>query len=149
MTWVTWSTTCARSARVDVLRGRHLGLVEALPGRWTARRAVGEALDGAANGLVRVVVPELLWAEVTNVLLRRERSGSIAPEEVRALIDVLQSLPITTFGHGPLVHRALDLARVHGLTTYDALFLALAGRASAHLLTADAKLARAALAEMI
>lgn len=55
-------------------------------------------------------------------------------------------------GDGPLDERvgeAIDGAANGMLTTYDAPFLALAGRASAHLLTADAKLARAALAEMI
>ena len=47
----------------------------------------------------------------------------------------------------PTSWRAFNLAREHGLSFYDALYLELANRLGTTLATLDRKLARAALAE--
>ena len=63
-------------------------------------------------------------------------------------LDSLRRLPILTDQEADL-KAAFDLAREHGLSFYDALYLELAKRRKAPLATLDIQLARAATAERV
>ena len=90
--------------------------------------------------------PWLLWAELRNILLVAERRGRIDAGEADTLLDLVDRLGIAldTVAAGAPV---MALARRHGLTVYDALYLDLALRRGSPLATLDAALARAAAAE--
>ena len=107
------------------------------------RRAdVAELLTGhlAAGGTV--IAPEIFWLEVTNVLVRRH---TLSFEDVLEAIRNLDELGIETVpGDRSLTILGLDLAVTHGLSAYDAAYLALATAEDARLLTVDARLHRAA-----
>ncbi len=104
-----------------------------------------DALRDAARHGERILVPELFWLEVVNVLLRRHRWT--ADDVVRA-IEMLDGLGVDTVAtERPAVLLALDLACAHDLTAYDAAYLALAAIEGADLLTLDGRLAGAAGAE--
>ena len=60
-------------------------------------------------------------------------------ESCQLLSDIL-SLPIRLFPHRPILPRAFELARVHKLTVYDTLYLALAEEHGAFIFTGDSKL---------
>ena len=92
------------------------------------------------------VVPHLWHLETRNTLLVAERSGRLSAGGVKERLDALMSLPIQT-DQEPNFHSAFDLARVHELSFYDALYLELAKRESAELATLDRALGRAAVAE--
>jgi predicted nucleic acid-binding protein len=81
---------------------------------------------------------------VAAVLLKKERAGAITASEAEAILKAVLDLPLTLRGHSELVLEALDVGRREGLTAYDALFLALARRERADLLTGDSRLARRA-----
>ncbi len=101
---------------------------------------VREQLLAAEGGPILVL--DLFWLEVVNVLARRH--GWDADAVVEAVRD-LDELGIETVSPDrPMVLAALDLAVAHGLSAYDAAHLALAEAADMHLLTLDARLARAA-----
>lgn len=70
----------------------------------------------------------------------------LSPDEVGERLDALRDLPIETDG-GPDLPSAFALARAHGLSSYDALYLELAKREGAGLATLDDSLSRAAAAE--
>jgi len=93
------------------------------------------------------IVPALWHLELANVLLQAERRGRIGTGEVAVRLDLISQLPIATDpGSTPRAWREiLSLARVEGLTTYDATYLELALRQGATLLTKDRELAEAAL----
>ncbi len=59
---------------------------------------------------------------------------------LKAVLD----LPLTLRGHSELVLQAFDVGRREGLASYDALFLVLARRERAGLLTGDTRWARRA-----
>ncbi len=80
-----------------------------------------------------------------NALLVAERRDRIAADEVNERLRALAALPIHTDDE-PHLDVALALARTHGLSIYDALYLELAQRRTAALATLDAALARAAVA---
>ena len=92
------------------------------------------------------VVPSLWHLELINVLLMAERRRRITTQEVTARLSLISTLPIVT-DHETTARAwndILSIARVEGLTTYDATYLELALRLGAALLTKDAELARAA-----
>ena len=79
-------------------------------------------------------------------MLSAERRGRISLEESGERLEALDGLPIQT-DEEPNFHSAFDLARKHGLSFYDALYLELAKRLGAELATLDRALGRAAVSE--
>ena len=92
------------------------------------------------------LVPQLWHLETRNSLLTAERRGRLSSGEVKERLDALKVLPITTDEELDL-QSAFELARAHGLSLYDALYLELARRMGAELATLDGSLGRAAAAE--
>lgn len=89
-----------------------------------------------------LLVLDLFWLEVMNVLVRRHQWDADAAVEALRELD---GLGIETVAlDRPLVLAALDIATMEGITAYDAGHLALADAADVALLTLDADLARAA-----
>ena len=92
------------------------------------------------------VVPQLWHLEIRNSLLTAERRGRISLDEIGERLDALSGLPIQ-IDEDPDLRSAFDLARRHGLSFYDALYLELAKRQRAELATLDRALGRAAASE--
>ncbi|MDE2639483.1 MAG: type II toxin-antitoxin system VapC family toxin [Chloroflexota bacterium] len=92
------------------------------------------------------VVPQHWHYEVRNVLLIAERRRRIPQDGIEERLDLLRALPILTDQEARLPE-ALELARTHRLSFYDALYLELATRRGAPLATLDRALDRAAVAE--
>ena len=99
-------------------------------------------------GEAGAIVPQLWHLETRNSLFTAERRGRLTASEVNERLDALKVLPIQT-DEEPDLQVAFDLARMHGLSFYDALYVELARRLSAELATLDAGLGRAATAEGI
>ena len=104
----------------------------------------GRALDRLEDD--GAVVPQLWHLEIRNSLLTAERRGRISLGEIDERLDGLSGLPIQT-DEDPDLRSAFDLARRHGLSFYDALYLELAKRQRAELATLDRALGRAAASE--
>ncbi len=92
------------------------------------------------------LVPQFWHLSTRNSLLTAERRGRLSSGEVKERLDALKGLPITTDEDSDL-QSAFALARVHGLSLYDALYLELAKREGAELATLDGPLGQAAVAE--
>lgn len=92
------------------------------------------------------IAPQLWQSETRNGLLIAERRGRVVPSETQRWHEILESLPIST-DYAPDYRAAFELARTHGLTMYDAMYLDLALRDGASLATLDRALRRAATAE--
>jgi predicted nucleic acid-binding protein len=105
---------------------------------------VETAFNRAASGADLVLAPQLLLAEVANVLLRKRRRGELSVQELGELLQAVESLPIRLCGHESLLLPACALAEAHDLTAYDALYLALAERHGARLITCDEALDKVA-----
>jgi len=87
----------------------------------------------------RAVVPSVWPLEVANGLLTAERRGRLSPARLARAVDLLQELPIFVFEGGAHVALGpvLELARVHGLSAYDAAYLEMAMREGLPLATLD------------
>ena len=91
-------------------------------------------------------MPRHWHLEVRNALLVAERRGRLSTDGVNQRLQALAALPVHTDDE-PRLDAAIALARSHGLSIYDALYLELAQRNAAKLATLDTALARAAEAE--
>ena len=96
----------------------------------------------------RALAPSLFWHEARSIVTMAERRGRIGQGEAFAYLAGLRGLPLDTRGDGP-DGVILNLAMAHGLSTYDATYLALALSERLPLATLDKKLATAARAEQV
>jgi predicted nucleic acid-binding protein len=87
--------------------------------------------------------PSLLLAECANALWAKAQRREVTPQEVFERLDLLRSAPVLLVPIGDLVEDATRLAIDLGNPVYDCLYLALAMRQGARLVTADRRLARA------
>ena len=106
---------------------------------------LAEVRDGIVDGSIEVVVPGLFWLEVGNALSRR---ADLSDEQALEGLIRLQAFGFATLEPDQALHlRSVQLARTHDLTTFDALYLALAASIDVRLATLDRRLAAAAARE--
>lgn len=91
-------------------------------------------------------VPDVAYAETVSGLAKYVRARLVAPELAAQIVEGVVLLPLHTHGHARLAAASLSLALEHGLSAYDASYLALARALDAPLVTADRRLAQAAAA---
>jgi predicted nucleic acid-binding protein len=117
---------------------------------WCFEDEADPAVDALLDGLKArgAVVPSLWPLEITNVLLQAERRGRITMAAVDGRLAAFEALPITvdTASWPRMGAAVLALARLHGLTTYDAAYLEIAMRQHLPLATRDKALKRACAA---
>lgn len=113
---------------------------------WAMPDGSGPDLGPALLSQDEVLAPWLLWVELRNILLVSERRGRLPAGMTEQLAGIFDALAITldTSPEGAVV---IDLARRHGLTAHDALYLETALRHGAGLASLDRALLRAAEAE--
>ena len=85
--------------------------------------------------------PFLCDVEVASALRRALRDGRMQTRRVGEALEDYLDLPLIRHGHTDLLARALDLRE--NFTSYDAMYVVLAERLNAALLTGDAALDRA------
>ena len=106
------------------------------------RRDVEHVLATRTRAGTALLAPPGLWLEVVNSLVRRHRWSSEGVLEAFRDIDAFR-IQLVDLRRSMLV-LTLDLAERHGLTAYDASYLAVAMAEEADLLTLDRDLAFAA-----
>lgn len=98
-----------------------------------------EILERHRLGEVSISVPALLHAEVANALLYRGTAPEVVAAAVRSLDEIaLATVPVDA----PLLELAVEIASADEIALYDAVFIALAQRLDAGLVTADRRQAR-------
>ena len=87
-----------------------------------------------------IFVPDLFFIECANVLWKKVRRGEYSQDMARQNLADLRALGLPTTPTSELMARALEIACEHGVTAYDACYVALAEMKEAPLLTADSRL---------
>ena len=99
-----------------------------------------EFINSAYKMEATLIMPELALAEAGQVLWKKEKKKYLTQAEVDEIISAILELPIEVVSHYDYLEDAISLARLHYLTVYDALFLAVAFRKGGELITVDEKL---------
>lgn len=91
----------------------------------------------------RLIAPELFFAEVASVAVKRTLRGDIDRRLADDMVASLGQLVDQTFAVEALIVSAKDIAFTVRSSLYDAVYLALAEARDCRLITADDKLIRA------
>jgi predicted nucleic acid-binding protein len=100
-------------------------------------------LSRIAREEVSAACPDLLYAEVANALLVKQRAGSLSFAKAKRVIDAAAAAPFARQTLRNLAVPAWGVANERGLSAYDACYVVLAETMGATLLTADRRLASA------
>jgi len=94
-------------------------------------------------GEAELIVPELFFAEFANVFWKAERQGRCEAQTSRRALRSIVAFGLESAPTVPLLPDAAGIARIHGCSVYDGLYLAVAVERSATLITADRRLVEA------
>jgi predicted nucleic acid-binding protein len=90
---------------------------------------------------VQFVVPDLFYAEVANAIWKAVRVGRIPQAFGDQALELLTQREFATVPSLKLLDTAFQIAKIHGRSIYDCLYVALAVQAKSQLITADERLA--------
>jgi len=90
-----------------------------------------------------LLAPDLVWAELGNVIWKRYRRGEISASEAESLLRDVRRLPLSTCPSDLLLTAAWSIAVQNNRTVYDCLYLSLAQSKGCPLVTADGSFYRA------
>ena len=111
--------------------------------KWGIREEDSAAALRLLDGEHRLLAPDLIWAELGNIIWKYHRRGLLSPADVAGLIRQFQAVPLEVYPCGPLLAMAIDLAIQTGRTVYDSLYMALASQEGCQMVTADERLVNA------
>lgn len=110
--------------------------------KWFLPEVGAERAQALLSARFALHAPDLLWTEVASVIWKHARKTIITRIEAETMVRQTLAFPVETHPCEPLLADAMRLALDHDRTVYDSLYLALAIRESATLVTEDAKLVR-------
>jgi predicted nucleic acid-binding protein len=105
--------------------------------KWYLPEAQAEEARRLLQGSWTLLVPDLLFTEVTNVLWKKARFGELTAEDAQAAVSALDIISLRVYPTSSLMRAALDIGIRTGRTVYDSVYLALAIRENVSMVTAD------------
>ena len=107
-----------------------------------------EFLRRYTTGQIRLVVPDLFWAEFGNIMWKAMRQGRWTREAAATAIAAMKKWDLPTVPTLTLVEQAFAVASAFQRSVYDSLYVALAISSKAVMVTADERMARALAASL-
>lgn len=107
-------------------------------GSATARQLLTEGHE--------LIAPAWLQIEILSIVLRAVRQKRLSHDAGTEVIETFNSMPVSFGEDAPLRRQAWDVAVIHGGSLYDALYITLALKTDADLISADAGMIRVARA---
>ena len=110
--------------------------------KWVIPEVLSDKADRVRDGDEDVLAPDLLLVEVATALWRKTAAKEISPREADDAFGLVRGSGIDLRPTAPLLPRAMVVARRLDHPVYDCVYLALAERERAALVTADHRLLR-------
>lgn len=108
--------------------------------KWMVAEEHSVAALRFAQSDAELLVPDLFFPEVGNVLWKKVVRGQLDAEDARLALAALLALEsIESHAMRPLAQSAIELSLQLGCSVYDGVYLALAVREDCPLVTADRK----------
>lgn len=108
--------------------------------KWFLPENGTEKAQSLLGGDFNLMAPDLLWTEVANVFWKIHRRKAMSGFDAETLLIDLQQHAVTIHPSASLVLPAFRIAVQHDRTIYDSLYVALAEREGATLVTDDRRL---------
>jgi predicted nucleic acid-binding protein len=100
-------------------------------------------LNDYSTGKVDFIEPDLLYAEVGNIVWRKHVLQGLNAVDAQQILHAFGKLSLRVVSASTLLADAYQMAVTHQRTVYDSLYLALAVRENCPFVTADEKLVNA------
>lgn len=91
----------------------------------------------------KFLAPDLIYAEVGNILWKKLRSNELTQDAARGILNDFKKIPFEISESQSLLEVAWQIATQHQRTVYDSLYLAVAFTENCQLATADLALVNA------
>ena len=111
--------------------------------KWLVAEDGSEAAESLIDQRFELHAPRLLASEVSNALWRKARLGEIAPGAAGVLAATVAQMPVEWTDDEGLCADATRIAVGLDRPVYDSMYLALAHRIDARLVTADIRFVKA------
>lgn len=111
--------------------------------KWVVPEVHAEAAHRVLSGQRTLLAPDLIWAEVGNVLWKKCRRGELTGELAYEMLRDVRHFPIQAVAIKSLLESAWEVAQRYQISVYDGLYLALALRHNCTLVTDDMQLCAA------
>jgi predicted nucleic acid-binding protein len=108
-------------------------------GETLAEEALG-LLDQYVREEIDLLVPDLFWVECANVAWKAVRVGRLPLASADAALTALTEYDFPTVPSPSLLSSAFQIATAFQRTIYDSIYVALAVKSKAQLVTADERL---------
>jgi predicted nucleic acid-binding protein len=102
-----------------------------------------QILDGYNTGEINFLAPDLMNAEVGNIIWKKHRLQDMSLEDTQEIINTFKALVFTFTSSAALLDSAYDLAVTHERTVYDMMYVALSERENCRFITADERMVNA------
>jgi predicted nucleic acid-binding protein len=100
-------------------------------------------LEEYQAGTLTLLAPDLLYAEVGNIVWKTHRFQNLAAEDAEEVLAVFRLVTFQVTSCAALLEEAYRLAVTHQRTVYDAMYLALSLREHCRWVTADERIVNA------
>ena len=97
-------------------------------------------LNDYESGDLDLLVPDLIYAEIGNVVWKKQCFHGMAESEAKEILQAFQTLSLAIVSSSLILNEAHHLAVAHVRTVYDSLYIALSLRDKCPLVTADLRL---------
>ena len=111
--------------------------------KWLFDEPESELADLLLSRGDLLLAPDLLYAEIGNVIWKRLDRGELDPSRTDAILDELLAVPVKLLPISRFMRETVRIAHYYRRTFYDASYLALAIQESCALITADLRLLNA------
>jgi predicted nucleic acid-binding protein len=111
--------------------------------KWFIEEPLHNHARQLLKGSESLSAPDLLLAEVGNIVWKKVIRGEIGEEQARKITQSLRDLPLALQSSDSLIERALQMALSIKHPVYDCLYLACAEALGGTLVTADDRLGKA------
>lgn len=108
--------------------------------KWLLPEIHSEDAERLLEKGVELSAPDLIRAEVGNIVWKRWRRGEIPLERARFVFQVFQGYPLDILSSETLMDEAWEIAQSLNRSFYDSLYLALAFYQECPMVTADRRL---------
>lgn len=108
--------------------------------KWFVPEVHAEAARCLLSTDHNLLVPDIFFPEIGNILWKRVRRSEDSPERAKAVLAAFEVLSLDVYDSQSLMPFALDIAIQRDRTVYDSLYLALAILNQCSMVTADLRL---------
>ncbi len=100
-------------------------------------------LNGYKSGEINLLAPDLMSAEVGNIVWKKHRLQNLDVEDAQAIIDTFKTIGFIFTPNSTLLSEAYKLAVTHDRTVYDMKYVALSKQENCQFITADERMVNA------